>query len=107
MTVIEEKDDKIDENYAQLQITPCAADPSQNDTTTVVDHSQHRNMTEENNVENPMDPTVQEDNSNTSFLTEQHSNASLRKCFKNAMKADFQQTKNGKWQYYLKGGILF
>lgn len=23
------------------------------------------------------------------------------------MKADFQQTKNGKWQYYLKGGILF
>lgn len=84
MAVIEEEEDKSNENLAQLQIMPSAAGQSQNDTTTKVDHSQQRKMNEENNVNNPMDLIVQEDDSNTSFSTEQHSGAaaSLHKCLK-------------------------
>lgn len=83
MAVIEEEEDKSNENLAQLQIMPSAAGQSQNDTTTKVDHSQQRKMNE-NNVNNPMDLIVQEDDSNTSFSTEQHSGAaaSLHKCLK-------------------------
>lgn len=89
---------KLTKKLAQLQsrLQSRAADLSQNDTTTVTDHSQHGNMPEENNSRIQWIHLFKRTMANISFSTEQHNIASLRKCFNNATKADVHQTKNGK-----------
>lgn len=61
-------------------------------------------LTVENNVENQRNSIVQEDNRDTSFAMEQNSIPCLRKCFEHATNVDYHQTKNGRWQFYIKMG---
>lgn len=80
----------------QLQVIPGTLGPSQDDTTPISNQNQRKNiMIEENNLENLKDLDVHEDNSDTSFATEQNSDESFRKCFEHTKKSDIRQTKNG------------
>lgn len=58
------------------------------------------------NIDIPRDSVVHEDNRNINFADEQNNDVTLCKCLEHATKADYHHTKNGRWQFYVKDGIM-